>query len=190
MCQPAALREILKRELGQLDDHIVAIERITRRNTTVFRVAVNGTHIAAMRRILRKARGRMHWTVTAKSDFVGRPAAERPEVQLPVARCVVSINVCGLRSKRDDVRSLVRDARLFALQETNIKPSDFLFTVPGFNVFQHPAIGEGRRGIALGIPRQFAAQECHSVQGILVMARVANFTEGRIWKFHCAFHVL
>ncbi|KAH9245354.1 hypothetical protein BASA81_017161 [Batrachochytrium salamandrivorans] len=51
----------------------------------------------------------------------------------------------------------VRNTRLWAISETCITSSKFRFTVPGFDVIQHPATGPGRRGIALGIHRALVA---------------------------------
>ncbi|KAH6571294.1 hypothetical protein BASA62_003963 [Batrachochytrium salamandrivorans] len=47
----------------------------------------------------------------------------------------------------------------WAISETCITSSKFRFTVPGFDVIQHPATGPGRRGIALGISSCFGGHE-------------------------------
>ncbi|KAH6580833.1 hypothetical protein BASA61_009392 [Batrachochytrium salamandrivorans] len=47
----------------------------------------------------------------------------------------------------------------WAISETCITSSKFRFTVPGFDVIQHPATGPGRRGISLGIPSWFGGHE-------------------------------
>ncbi|KAH6591465.1 hypothetical protein BASA61_004976 [Batrachochytrium salamandrivorans] len=52
----------------------------------------------------------------------------------------------------------------------------FRFTVPGFDVIQHPATGPGRRGIALGIPSCFGGHEHGSAVGTMILAKVPNFT--------------
>ncbi|KAH9271105.1 hypothetical protein BASA83_006647 [Batrachochytrium salamandrivorans] len=57
------------------------------------------------------------------------------------------------------IRHIVRNTRLWAISETCITSSKFRFTVPGFDVIQHPATGPGRRGIALGIPSCFGGHE-------------------------------
>ncbi|KAH9244765.1 hypothetical protein BASA81_017801 [Batrachochytrium salamandrivorans] len=60
-------------------------------------------------------------------------------------------------------------------------PSKFRFTVPGFDVIQHPATGPGRRGIALGIPSCFGGHEHGSAVGTMILAKVPNFTPECLW---------
>ncbi|KAH9262951.1 hypothetical protein BASA83_013727 [Batrachochytrium salamandrivorans] len=55
------------------------------------------------------------------------------------------------------------------------------FTVPGFDVIQHPATGPGRRGIALGIPSCFGGHEHGSAVGTMILAKVPNFTPECLW---------
>ncbi|KAH6598009.1 hypothetical protein BASA61_002994 [Batrachochytrium salamandrivorans] len=57
----------------------------------------------------------------------------------------------------------------------------FRFTVPGFDVIQHPATGPGRRGIALGIPSCFGGHEHGSAVGTMILAKVPNFTPECLW---------
>ncbi|KAH9250967.1 hypothetical protein BASA81_011225 [Batrachochytrium salamandrivorans] len=59
--------------------------------------------------------------------------------------------------------------------------SKFRFTVPGFDVIQHPATGPGRRGIALGIPSCFGGHEHGSAVGTMILAKVPNFTPECLW---------
>ncbi|KAH9272940.1 hypothetical protein BASA83_004833 [Batrachochytrium salamandrivorans] len=58
---------------------------------------------------------------------------------------------------------------------------NFAFTVPGFDVIQHPATGPGRRGIALGIPSCFGGHEHGSAVGTMILAKVPNFTPECLW---------
>ncbi|KAH9247910.1 hypothetical protein BASA81_014454 [Batrachochytrium salamandrivorans] len=58
---------------------------------------------------------------------------------------------------------------------------NFRFTVPGFDVIQHPATGPGRRGIALGIPSCFGGHEHGSAVGTMILAKVPNFTPECLW---------
>ncbi|KAH6560577.1 hypothetical protein BASA62_010360 [Batrachochytrium salamandrivorans] len=77
--------------------------------------------------------------------------------------------------------SFVRNTRLWAISETCITSSKFRFTVPGFDVIQHPATGPGRRGIALGIPSCFGGHEHGSAVGTMILAKVPNFTPECLW---------
>ncbi|KAH9268833.1 hypothetical protein BASA83_009120 [Batrachochytrium salamandrivorans] len=79
------------------------------------------------------------------------------------------------------IRHIVRNTRLWALSETCITSSIFRFTVPGFDVIQHPATGPGRRGIALGIPSCFGGHEHGSAVGTMILAKVPNFTPECLW---------
>ncbi|KAH9252574.1 hypothetical protein BASA81_009443 [Batrachochytrium salamandrivorans] len=78
-------------------------------------------------------------------------------------------------------RHIVRNTRLWAISETCITSSKFRFTVPGFDVIQHPATGPGRRGIALGIPSCFGGHEHGSAVGTMILAKVPNFTPECLW---------
>ncbi|KAH9257495.1 hypothetical protein BASA81_004257 [Batrachochytrium salamandrivorans] len=77
--------------------------------------------------------------------------------------------------------TFVRNTRLWAISETCITSSKFRFTVPGFDVIQHPATGPGRRGIALGIPSCFGGHEHGSAVGTMILAKVPNFTPECLW---------
>ncbi|KAH9249173.1 hypothetical protein BASA81_013132 [Batrachochytrium salamandrivorans] len=66
-------------------------------------------------------------------------------------------------------------------QRPAITSSKFRFTVPGFDVIQHPATGPGRRGIALGIPSCFGGHEHGSAVGTMILAKVPNFTPECLW---------
>ncbi|KAH6574393.1 hypothetical protein BASA60_005563 [Batrachochytrium salamandrivorans] len=52
----------------------------------------------------------------------------------------------------------------------------FRFTVPGFDVIQHPATGPGRRGIALGIPSCFGGHEHGSAVGTMILAKITRLS--------------
>ncbi|KAH9273682.1 hypothetical protein BASA83_004015 [Batrachochytrium salamandrivorans] len=79
------------------------------------------------------------------------------------------------------IRHIVGNTRLWAISETCITSSKFRFTVPGFDVIQHPATGPGRRGITLGIPSCFGGHEHGSAVGTMILAKVPNFTPECLW---------
>ncbi|KAH9270180.1 hypothetical protein BASA83_007699 [Batrachochytrium salamandrivorans] len=79
------------------------------------------------------------------------------------------------------IRHIVRNTRLWAISETCITLSKFRFTVPGFDVIQHPATGPRRRGIALGIPSCFGGHEHGSAVGTMILAKIPNFTPECLW---------
>ncbi|KAH9253772.1 hypothetical protein BASA81_008205 [Batrachochytrium salamandrivorans] len=105
------------------------------------------------------------------------PAAPPP----PLSRQILAVNVANISNKRPAIRHIVRNTRLWAISETCITSSKFRFTVPGFDVIQHPATGPGRRGIALGIPSCFGGHEHGSAVGTMILAKVPNFTPECLW---------
>ncbi|KAH6595674.1 hypothetical protein BASA50_004473 [Batrachochytrium salamandrivorans] len=106
-----------------------------------------------------------------------RPTAPPP----PLSRQILAVNVANISNKRPAIRHIVRNTRLWAISETCITSSKFRFTVPGFDVIQHPATGPGRRGIALGIPSCFGGHEHGSAVGTMILAKVPNFTPECLW---------
>ncbi|KAH9272215.1 hypothetical protein BASA83_005556 [Batrachochytrium salamandrivorans] len=113
---------------------------------------------------------------TIKHDQT-RPTAPPP----PLSRQILAVNVANISNKRPAIRHIVRNTRLWAISETCITSSKFRFTVPGFDVIQHPATGPGRRGIALGIPSCFGGHEHGSAVGTMILAKVPNFTPECPW---------
>ncbi|KAH9271090.1 hypothetical protein BASA83_006632 [Batrachochytrium salamandrivorans] len=100
----------------------------------------------------------------------------------------LAVNVANISNKRPAIRHIVRNTRLWAISETCITSSKFRFTVPGFDVIQHPATGPGRRGIALGIPSCFGGHEHGSAVGTMILAKVPNFTPECLWIVGSVYH--
>ncbi|KAH9253877.1 hypothetical protein BASA81_008189 [Batrachochytrium salamandrivorans] len=117
-----------------------------------------------------------HWRVRQNYRH-RRPDQPRPTAPPPpLSRQILAVNVANISNKRPAIRHIVRNTRLWAISETCITSSKFRFTVPGFDVIQHPATGPGRRGIALGIPSCFGGHEHGSAVGTMILAKVPNFT--------------
>ncbi|KAH9267036.1 hypothetical protein BASA83_010236 [Batrachochytrium salamandrivorans] len=95
-----------------------------------------------------------------------RPTAPPP----PLSRADPRSQCCQYQHKRPAIRHIVRTPGLGHLRDLHhlIK---FRFTVPGFDVIQHPATGPGRRGIALGIPSCFGGHEHGSAVGTMILAK-------------------
>ncbi|KAH6569644.1 hypothetical protein BASA60_008171 [Batrachochytrium salamandrivorans] len=106
---------------------------------------------------------------------------DQPRPTAPLSRQILAVNVANISNKRPAIRHIVRNTRLWAISETCITSSKFRFTVPGFDVIQHPATGPGRRGIALGIPSCFGGHEHGSAVGTMILAKVPNFTPECLW---------
>ncbi|KAH9247855.1 hypothetical protein BASA81_014538 [Batrachochytrium salamandrivorans] len=117
-----------------------------------------------------------HWRIRQNYRH-RRPDQPRPTAPPPpLSRQILAVNVANISNKRPAIRHIVRNTRLWAISETCITSSKFRFTVPGFDVIQHPATGPGRRGIALGIPSCFGGHEHGSAVGTMILAKVPNFT--------------
>ncbi|KAH9248740.1 hypothetical protein BASA81_013581 [Batrachochytrium salamandrivorans] len=122
-----------------------------------------------------------HWRIRQNYRH-RRPDQPRPTAPPPpLSRQILAVNVANISNKRPAIRHIVRNTRLWAISETCITSSKFRFTVPGFDVIQHPATGPGRRGIALGIPSCFGGHEHGSAVGTMILAKVPNFTPECLW---------
>ncbi|KAH6573284.1 hypothetical protein BASA60_006123 [Batrachochytrium salamandrivorans] len=118
------------------------------------------------------------WSMSLRSSVVPQntTSLDQQPPPPPLSRQILAVNVANISNKRPAIRHIVRNTRLWAISETFITSSKFRFTVPGFNVIQHPATGPGRRGIALGIPSCFGGHEHGSAVGTMILAKVPNFT--------------
>ncbi|KAH9246090.1 hypothetical protein BASA81_016397 [Batrachochytrium salamandrivorans] len=133
-----------------------------------------------IRRLERQSK-QTHWRIRQNYRH-RRPDQPRPTASpLPLSRQILAVNVANISNKRPAIRHIVRNTRLWAISETCITSSKFRFTVPGFDVIQHPATGPGRRGIALGIPSCFGGHEHGSAVGTMILAKVPNFTPECLW---------
>ncbi|KAH6569921.1 hypothetical protein BASA62_004586 [Batrachochytrium salamandrivorans] len=117
-----------------------------------------------------------HWRIRQNYRH-RRPDQPRPTAPPPpLSRQILAVNVANISNKRPAIRHIVRNTRLWAISETCITSSKFRFTVPGFDVIQHPATGPGRRGIALGIPSCFGGHEHGSAVGTMILAKITRLS--------------
>ncbi|KAH9264524.1 hypothetical protein BASA83_011995 [Batrachochytrium salamandrivorans] len=82
-----------------------------------------------------------HWRIRQNYRH-RRPNQTRPTAPPPpLSRQILAVNVANISNKRPAIRHIVRNTRLWAISETCITSSKFRFTVPEFDVIQHPATG-------------------------------------------------
>ncbi|KAH9259499.1 hypothetical protein BASA82_001255, partial [Batrachochytrium salamandrivorans] len=148
------LRSILAPILGHQMEHVSKIDRRTTKHGARFRITVPKTDNAI--------------SSSASSAKASKPTG-------------VFGKTTDIAQQTPAIRHIVRNTRLWAISETCITSSKFRFTVPGFDVIQHPATGPGRRGIALGIPSCFGGHEHGSAVGTMILAKVPNFTPECLW---------
>ncbi|KAH9247922.1 hypothetical protein BASA81_014466 [Batrachochytrium salamandrivorans] len=142
--------------------------------------SIGGKTLEAATRLERQSK-QTHWRIRQNYRH-RRPDQPRPTAPPPpLSRQILAVNVANISNKRPAIRHIVRNTRLWAISETCITSSKFRFTVPGFDVIQHPATGPGRRGIALGIPSCFGGHEHGSAVGTMILAKVPNFTPECLW---------
>ncbi|KAH9247192.1 hypothetical protein BASA81_015218 [Batrachochytrium salamandrivorans] len=175
------LRSILAPILGHQMEHVSKIDRRTTKYGARFRITVpEDRHANIIQRLERQSK-QTHWRIR-KNYRHRRPDQPRPTAPPPpLSRQILAVNVANISNKRPAIRHIVRNTRLWAISETCITSSKFRFTVPGFDVIQHPATGPGRRGIALGIPSCFGGHEHGSAVGTMILAKVPNFTPECLW---------
>ncbi|KAH6589648.1 hypothetical protein BASA50_009905 [Batrachochytrium salamandrivorans] len=146
------LRSILAPILGHQMEHVSKIDRRTTKHGARFRITVPEDRQRNIIQRLERQSKQTHWRIRQNYRH-RRPDQPRPTAPPPpLSRQILAVNVANISNKRPAIRHIVRNTRLWAISETCITSSKFRFTVPGFDVIQHPATGPGRRGIALGIP--------------------------------------
>ncbi|KAH9268746.1 hypothetical protein BASA83_009230 [Batrachochytrium salamandrivorans] len=175
------LRSILAPILGHQMEHVSKIDRRTTKHGARFRITVPEDRQRNIIQRLERQSKQTHWRIRQNYRH-RRPDQPRPTAPPPpLSRQILAVNVANISNKRPVIRHIVRNTRLWAISETCITSSKFRFTVPGFDVIQHPATGPGRRGIALGIPSCFGGHEHGSAIGTMILAKVPNFTPECLW---------
>ncbi|KAH9263753.1 hypothetical protein BASA83_012828 [Batrachochytrium salamandrivorans] len=175
------LRSILAPILGHQMEHVSKIDRRTTKHGARFRITVPEDRQHNIIQRLERQSKQTHWRIRQNYRH-RRPDQPRPTAPPPpLSRQILAVNVANISNKRPAIRHIVRNTRLWAISETCITSSKFRFTVPGFDVIQHPATGPGRRGIALGIPSCFGGHEHGSAVGTMILAKVPNFTPECLW---------
>ncbi|KAH9265645.1 hypothetical protein BASA83_011046 [Batrachochytrium salamandrivorans] len=175
------LRSILAPILGHQMEHVSKIDRRTTKYGAQFRITVPEDRQRNIIQRLERQSKQTHWRIWQNYRH-RRPDQTRPTAPPPpLSRQILAVNVANISNKRPAIRHIVRNTRLWAISETCITSSKFRFTVPGFDVIQHPATGPGRRGIALGIPSCFGGHEHGSAVGTMILAKVPNFTPECLW---------
>ncbi|KAH9273833.1 hypothetical protein BASA83_003827 [Batrachochytrium salamandrivorans] len=175
------LHSILAPILGHQMEHVSKIDRRTTKHGARFRITVPEDRQRNIIQRLERQSKQTHWRIRQNYRH-RRPDQPRPTAPPPpLSRQILAVNVANISNKRPAIRHIVRNIRLWAISETCITSSKFRFTVPGFDVIQHPATGPGRRGIALGIPSCFGGHEHGSAVGTMILAKVPNFTPECLW---------
>ncbi|KAH9265098.1 hypothetical protein BASA83_011424 [Batrachochytrium salamandrivorans] len=122
-----------------------------------------------------------HWRIRQNYRH-RRPDQPRPTAPPPpLSRQILAVNVANISNKRPAIRHIRQEHQALGHLRDLHHFIKFRFTVPGFDVIQHPATGPGRRGIALGIPSCFGGHEHGSAVGTMILAKVPNFTPECLW---------
>eukprot|EP01138_Halocafeteria_seosinensis_P001156 gb/GECG01001182.1/.p1 GENE.gb/GECG01001182.1/~~gb/GECG01001182.1/.p1 ORF type:complete len:791 (+),score=62.57 gb/GECG01001182.1/:1-2373(+) len=88
-----------------------------------------------------------------------------------------SYNVCGVRSKKEELRHFLRAEKveLVALQETLLKEEDWRMSLPGYHCFDVPAeANEALRGVAIVLKRGWNGYEVGNRSPGRVFVRVSR----------------
>ncbi|KAH9272607.1 hypothetical protein BASA83_005108 [Batrachochytrium salamandrivorans] len=175
------LRSILAPILGHQMEHVSKIDRRTTKHGARFRITVPEDRQRNIIQRLERQSKQTHWRIRQNYRHRRPDQPRQTAPPPPLSRQILAVNVANISNKRPAIRHIVRNTRLWAISETCITSSKFRFTVPGFDVIQHPATGPGRRGIALGIPLCFGGHEHGSAVGTMILAKVPNFTPECLW---------
>ncbi|KAH9264000.1 hypothetical protein BASA83_012529 [Batrachochytrium salamandrivorans] len=163
---------------------IIAVRRKISAHWSAFFLDIIPRHFQAVMNHL-CAQKYMRWNIRAARDnsLYPRPRSNTPIKPPPNSRRIISWNINGLVSKRNDLREHIAEVKplLLMLQETNLDTNAFRFTAPKYSFIQHPASGPGKRGIALGFLAVLPAREIEGVPGTLILAKVPGLTEQQVW---------
>ncbi|KAH6576990.1 hypothetical protein BASA62_001100 [Batrachochytrium salamandrivorans] len=163
---------------------IIAVRRKISAHWSAFFLDIIPRHFQAVMNHL-CAQRHMRWNIRAARDnsLYPRPRSNTPIKPPPNSRRIISWNINGLVSKRNDLREHIAEVKplLLMLQETNLDTNAFRFTAPKYSFIQHPASGPGKRGIALGFLAVLPAREIEGVPGTLILAKVPGLTEQQVW---------
>ncbi|KAH6595992.1 hypothetical protein BASA50_005465 [Batrachochytrium salamandrivorans] len=163
---------------------IIAVRRKISAHWSAFFLDIIPHHFQAVMNHL-CAQRHMRWNIRAARDnsLYPRPRSNTPIKPPPNSRRIISWNINGLVSKRNDLREHIAEVKplLLMLQETNLDTNAFRFTAPKYSFIQHPANGPGKRGIALGLLAVLPACEIEGVPGTLILAKVPGLTEQQVW---------
>ncbi|KAH9250580.1 hypothetical protein BASA81_011625 [Batrachochytrium salamandrivorans] len=159
---------------------IISVRRKISAHWSAFFLDIIPRHFQAVMNHL-CAQRHMRWNIRAARDnsLYPRPRSNTPIKPPPNSRRIISWNINGLVSKRNDLREHIAEVKplLLMLQETNLDTNAFRFTAPKYSFIQHPASGPGKRGIALGFLAVLPAREIEGVPGTLILAKVPGLTE-------------
>ncbi|KAH9267041.1 hypothetical protein BASA83_010241 [Batrachochytrium salamandrivorans] len=134
---------------GHQMEHVSKIDRRTTKHGARFRITVPETDNATSSSASSAKASKLTGVFGKTTDIAVQTSLDQQPHLQPLSRQILAVNVANISNKRPAIRHIVRNTRLWAISETCITSSKFRFTVPGFDVIQHPATGPGRRGIAL-----------------------------------------
>ncbi|KAH9272873.1 hypothetical protein BASA83_004761 [Batrachochytrium salamandrivorans] len=154
---------------------------VTTKHGARFRITVPEDRQRNIIQRLERQSKQTHWRIRQNYRH-RRPDQPRPTAPPPpLSRQILAVNVANISNKRLLFATLSGTPGSGPSQRPALLPQNFRFTVPGFDVIQHPATGPGRRGIALGIPSCFGGHEHGSAVGTMILAKVPNFTPECLW---------
>ncbi|KAH9244464.1 hypothetical protein BASA81_018133 [Batrachochytrium salamandrivorans] len=162
-----------------LGDHLTSPVKILTRS-----LIIHG-HVSKLENFPHPAQNPVPPTLLYASRLRDRPVAlAQSHFSIPSSQ-IISWNINGLVSKRNDLREHIAEVKplLLMLQETNLDTNAFRFTAPKYSFIQHPASGPGKRGIALGFLAVLPAREIEGVPGTLILAKVPGLTEQQILQY-------
>ncbi|KAH9256561.1 hypothetical protein BASA81_005253 [Batrachochytrium salamandrivorans] len=134
---------------------IISVRRKISAHWSAFFLDIIPRHFQAVMNHL-CAQRHMRWNIRAARDnsLYPRPRSNTPIKPPSNSRRIISWNINGLVSKRNDLRE---------------------------HIAEHPASGPGKRGIALGFLAVLPAREIEGVPGTLILAKVPGLTEQQVW---------
>ncbi|KAH9273770.1 hypothetical protein BASA83_003763 [Batrachochytrium salamandrivorans] len=175
------LRSILAPILGHQMEHVSKIDRRTTKHGARFRITVPEDRQRNIIQRLERQSKQTHWRIRQNYRH-RRPDQPRPTAPPPpLSRQILAVNVANYQQQTSCYPPHCQEHQALGHLRDLHHFIKFRFTVPGFDVIQHPATGPGRRGIALGIPSCFGGHEHGSAVGTMILAKVPNFTPECLW---------
>ncbi|KAJ2340028.1 hypothetical protein GGH92_006453, partial [Coemansia sp. RSA 2673] len=102
----------------------------------------------------------------------------------PVSIGVLTYNVRGIRGKKEELMSACHHAKasILCLQETLLHEGDWRLRLPGYDVLEEQAGGQGCRGVALACRRNLGMVQSGGIPGYMIVAAAHSISPGKKWS--------
>ncbi|KAJ2099701.1 hypothetical protein IW146_009717 [Coemansia sp. RSA 922] len=111
------------------------------------------------------------------------PRRRAPRLR-PASVGVLTYNVQGIRGKKEELMLACHHAgaSILCLQETLLHEGDWRLRLPGYDVLEEQADGQGRRGVALACRCKLGFVQSGGIPGYMIVAAAHSISPGKKWS--------